>query len=391
MKEVILIKVGELFLKGLNRYIFENALLKNIKSRTKKFGNFELLNLESTVCLVPKSEKIDLELVMQEIKDIFGISNFCRAYIADKNIEHITKVILEDLAPALLSVSSFRVESKRSDKNFPIKSPEISKILGNRILKKFAHLHVDLNSPKLVVNVEIRRTHAFIYTKVYSGAGGLPIGTSSKVTVLISGGIDSPVAAWMMAKRGASLTAVHFSSPPYTGQGAENKVVRALEVISKYSEHIKLHMVRFTKIQEEIEKKCSKELSTIINRRMMVKIAEKISIACKSNALVTGESLGQVASQTMDSIVCTDAAASLPILRPLIGMDKTEIIEIAKKIETFNISIEPFEDCCTVFTPKHPNTHPLLGKILEEEKNISSFGLIDEAVNRTKTMDVSYR
>ncbi|MDR1467107.1 MAG: tRNA 4-thiouridine(8) synthase ThiI, partial [Oscillospiraceae bacterium] len=368
MKQVILIKLGELFLKGLNRSAFENVLMENIKNRVKKFGTFELLNAESVFFLFSQNKEINLEIVLKEIKNIFGISNFCLAYVAKKDIKDISEVALRSLKPHLLSASNFKVECKRSDKNFPMKSPQVSSTLGGCIIKEYKHLYVNLDNPEVIVNVEIRKNYAFIYNKIYKGAGGMPVGTSSKATVLISGGIDSPVAAWMMAKRGANMAAVHFSTPPYTSQRSEDKVFRVLEKVANYSDRVELHVVKFTKIQEEINKKCPEEFSTIISRRMMMKISEKIANICGSKALVTGESLGQVASQTMDSLVCTDAAASLPVFRPLIGMDKCEIINIAKKIKTFDISTEPFEDCCSIFTPKHPQTHPSLEKILDNEK-----------------------
>ncbi|MDR3179092.1 MAG: tRNA 4-thiouridine(8) synthase ThiI [Oscillospiraceae bacterium] len=381
MKKVILIKVGEIFLKGLNRPAFEKSLINNIRKKLKK-GEFELKNSESTICLFPQKDNIDFDYVLEKIKKVFGISVLCQAFVAQKNIKDISDVLINFFKDDLSNSKSFKIASKRSDKNFEFTSCQISQILGSIVLENYKNLRVDLCNPELIVNIEVRKNYAFLYSKTISGSKGMPVGTSSKSTALISGGIDSPVAIWMMAKRGSSINAVHFASPPYTNKRSEDKVVRLVEKLSQYCGNIKLFIVGFTKIQEEICRKCRKELHTIINRRMMMKISENIAKTENSKSLVTGESLAQVASQTIDSIICTNAAVNTLVLRPLIGMDKDEIINIAKKIETFDISIEPFQDCCTVFTPKHPNTRPDLNKVLLDENNIDSTQLISDTLSK---------
>ena len=381
MKEIILIKIGEIVLKGLNRKNFESRLVKNIKKKVEPFGDFSVENLQSTITLIPKDDSIDLDEVSQEIATVFGIANFSRAARCEKNMDSIKETTVAYLKDTLENLKTFKVETKRSDKKFPLKSPEISREIGGYILEHFENLSVNVLNPDIIVTVEIRDHNAFIRGNAIEGAGGIPSGMGIKAVTLISGGIDSPVASYMMAKRGLELTAVHFASPPYTSPRAEDKVKRLLEKVARYSNRIEMITVPFTHIQEEIKSKCPEDLFTIIMRRFMMKISEKIAERRGCLALITGESLGQVASQTLQAIYCTNSPVSMPIFRPLIGMDKDEIVAISRKIDTFNISIEPYEDCCTVFTPKHPRTKPKFDDVLEAENRLDADFLIDEALN----------
>ncbi len=379
MKEIVLAKVGEIVLKGLNRRQFEDQLLKNIRNCLKSLGSVEVKAAQSTISIVPQDEFIDLDEVCERISRIFGIATYSRAAVCDeKSLESVLKTAPEYLAEQLESAKTFKVEAKRSDKKFPFKSPEICRETGGKILQAFPHLKVDVHNPDLVVNVEIRDFGAYIHGKALRGAGGIPVGTGGNAAILISGGIDSPVAAYMMAKRGIRLTAIHFASPPYTSERAEQKVVKLLKKVARYSGNMNMYTVPFTEIQETIRKKCPEDYFTIIMRRLMMKISERIARDKKCQALITGESLGQVASQTIGAIACTDAAANMPVFRPLIGMDKQEIIDISYKIDTFETSIEPYEDCCTVFTPKHPRTKPVLERIEDAEAK----GEFDEMIER---------
>lgn len=390
MKEIILIKIGEIVLKGLNRRTFEDVLIKNIKYRICDLGEFEIKNAQSTICIVPKGNDIDLEMVEHRLKKVFGIVALSRACVCDKNMQQIKEHAVSYLDDQLSMASTFKVESKRSDKKFELKSPQISAELGGYILEKFPHLRVDVHNPDITVTVEIRDFGAYVRGESIPGAGGIPVGTGGKAAILISGGIDSPVAAWMMAKRGVELTAIHFASPPYTSQRAEQKVVDLLTKVSEYSGRLAMLTVPFTKIQEVIQRECPEELFTIIMRRLMMKISQRIAQRRDCAALITGESLGQVASQTIHAIACTDAAVDTPVFRPLIGMDKEEIISISRRIDTFDISIQPFEDCCTVFTPKHPRTKPVLKYVIEAENKVDWEPLIDEAINNIKVTRIGY-
>ncbi len=384
MKELILIKNGELALKGLNRSSFESTLAKNIRHRFRSLGKVEINCMQSTMTIEPKGENFDMDEAIDILKRVFGIAAFQRAAAVEKDMDIILKTAPEYLEEQLEQAESFKVEAKRSDKKFPLTSPEISRNVGEAILKKFHHLKVDVHNPDLTVTVEIRDRNAFIRGNQIKGAGGMPVGTGGKALVLISGGIDSPVASWMMAKRGVVLDAVHFASPPYTSPQSEQKVHDLLRQVSKYSGDIALHTVGFTKIQELIGDNCEEEYFTLVMRRFMMRIANKIAEKSDCSALVTGESLGQVASQTMPALACTDAVSDMPVLRPLVAMDKEEIIAISRKIETFDISIRPFEDCCTVFTPRHPRTRPKKEQLDEAEKALDIEALVDEAVENTK-------
>lgn len=379
MKEIILIKNGELALKGLNRSTFEDILIKNIRKRIKMLGEFEYRKEQSTVAVVPMDDYIDMDEVSDRISRVFGIAAYSRALQVEKDMNVILENAPKYLAEQLRNAKTFKVEGKRSDKKFPLKSPEISAEVGGAILSAFPHLRVDVKNPEILVTIEIREKFAFIRGNQTKGAGGMPTGTAGKSSILISGGIDSPVAAYMMAKRGLVLNAIHFASPPYTSPQSEEKVHNLLRQVSRYSGNITLFTVGFTEIQEEIRDKCPEELFTLIMRRFMMRIAQRIAEKEDSKALITGESLGQVASQTLNALACTDAVVNMPVFRPLIGLDKDEIIKVSRKIDTFDISIEPYEDCCTVFTPKHPKTRPVLADVEAAQAAYDFEPLIREA------------
>lgn len=384
MNEVILIKNGELALKGLNRMTFEDMLIKNLKHRLWGMGEISVRKAQSTIYIEPKSDDYPFKDALKAMKQVFGIAAFTRAARVEKNIDEILSVAPEYLAERLKNAKTFKVESKRADKSFPLTSPEISRELGGAILQKYPHLLVDVHNPDEVVNVEIRDYGAYIHGQQLKGAGGMPVGSAGRAQVLISGGIDSPVAAYMMAKRGVELNAVHFASPPYTSPRAEQKVMKLLKKVSCYSGAIRVGVVPFTEIQELIGEKCQEEYFTLIMRRFMMRIAERLARKRNCLALVTGESVGQVASQTMHALAVTDAVVNMPVFRPVIGMDKEEIIRISRKIDTFTTSIEPYEDCCTVFTPKHPRTRPAIAAVEEAESMLNIEELVEKAVEGTE-------
>ncbi len=385
MKEIVLIKVGEIVLKGLNRRQFEDKLIKNIKKTIRHLGKFEIKNAQSTITVIPEDDFVDLDEVCEHIRRIFGIVAYSRAAICpEKTLDSILETAPAYLEEQLREAKTFKVESKRSDKKFPFKSPEISRETGAAILRAYPHLKVDVHNPDLTVTVEVRDYYAYIRGAALKGAGGIPVGTGGNAVILISGGIDSPVAAYMMAKRGIRLTAVHFASPPYTSERAEQKVVKLLKKVALYSGDMNMYTVPFTEIQEAIREKCPEEYFTLIMRRLMMKISERIARDKGCQALITGESLGQVASQTINALGCTDEATSLPVFRPLIGMDKQEIIDISYKIDTYETSIEPYEDCCTVFTPKHPRTKPVLERVKKADELGNFEPMIETALENLK-------
>lgn len=383
MKKVILIKNGELALKGLNRSTFEDILVKNIKRRLNLIGKFAFTKAQSTIIAEPLDEDTDFEKAVEAVSRVFGIAAYSVATVCQKDFEEIKKATLSFLGDDLRQVKTFKVCAKRSDKKFPLKSPEICREIGGFLLSEISGLKVDVHNPDLTVTVEVRDKNVFIHGNQLKGAGGMPVGTSGKAALLISGGIDSPVAGYMMAKRGLVLNAIHFAAPPYTSKRAEMKVRSLAQIVSRYSGRIKFMIVPFTKIQECIKDNCPEELFTVIMRRMMMRVAVRLAQKDDCKALITGESLGQVASQTLDAIACTEAASDIPVFRPLIGMDKEEIIKIARKIDTFETSLLPYEDCCTVFTPKHPRTRPTISLIEEAEKRYDFEPLIEKAVNET--------
>ncbi len=383
MKEIILIKNGELTLKGLNRCNFEDILVKNIRKSIRDLGEVQVRKAQSTIFIEPKDESFDFNEALERVKCVFGIAGFSRACVCEKDMADIIAKSPDYLAQDLKKVKTFKVEAKRADKRFPLTSPEICREIGGVLLSRFPHLSVDVHNPELVVNVEIRDYNAYVRGEQLHGAGGLPVGTAGNASILISGGIDSPVAAWCMEKRGLRLNAIHFASPPYTSPRAEQKVKTLLSKVARYSGTINLAIVPFTEIQDQIAQHCPEDYFTLIMRRMMMRISQKIAAKSGSLALITGESLGQVASQTLPALVTTDYVCEMPVLRPLIGMDKEEIIEISRKIDTFETSILPYEDCCTVFTPKHPKTRPTLESCQEAEAGLDIDALIEKAISET--------
>ena len=390
MRELIMLKYGEIALKGLNKSGFEQVLLKSVKHRLKKEGSFTVRHAQSTVYCEPNDPQIDMDRAYKRMETIFGISTITRAAVAPKDFEEMVKVTLEYLGDRLQMVRTFKVESKRSDKAFPMKTPEICMEMGGRILEAFPHLKVDVHNPQITVVVEVRDWGVYIHAGAEKAAGGMPVGSSGNAALLLSGGIDSPVAGYMMAKRGLRLTGIHFFSPPYTSERAKEKVITLAEKTTPYTGTIELYIVPFTEIQEEIKDRCKEEYFTVIMRRFMMKVASIIAEQNDCGALITGESLAQVASQTMKAIACTDEASTLPVFRPLIGMDKSEIIKISYEIDTFETSILPYEDCCTVFTPKHPKTKPVLAEIVKEEQKLDMDALIARAVEGTEKQIIMY-
>ena len=386
MKEIILVKCGEIALKGLNRSGFEDRLVKNCRRRLENLGEFKFRKAQSTIYIEPQSEDIDLDEAVARLQKVFGIVALTRACVAEKNWEDITAKAKEYLSDVLPYVKTFKVEAKRSDKSFPMKSPEISREMGAVLLSKFHHLKVKVDNPDIVVMVEIREKFAYIHGQQLPGAGGMPVGSSGRALLLISGGIDSPVAGYMMARRGLELTAVHFYSYPYTSERARDKVVDLAKIVSRYSGPIKLHLVPFTEIQLAIYEKCPPKETTVLMRRLMMKIAQLWAEKDGARALITGEALGQVASQTLESLCVTDDAVTMPVFRPLIGFDKNDIVAIAKKIDTFNTSILPYEDCCTVFVPQHPVTKPEVQKMRESEALVDFSEMIRRAIENTETV-----
>lgn len=384
MKEIVLVKYGEMALKRLNKKTFEDMLTKNIKRRIKSLGKFICTSAQSTLYITPDDDSADLSEVVERVGKIFGIAALCRACVCEKDFEDITEKSVEYLSEILGGAVSFKVTAKRADKSFPMKSPDICRELGGILLERFPNLHVDVNAPEVTVTVEIRDTNAYVHAENIKGAGGLPVGSSGKAMLLLSGGIDSPVAGWMMAKRGVHIAAIHYVSPPYTSDRAQLKVEQLCEKLTDYCGGIAFYCVPFTEIQEAIKDNCPEEFFTIIMRRLMMEIAQRIADKDGCLALITGESVGQVASQTMAAIACTDAVCRIPVFRPLIGMDKTEIIEIARKIDTFETSTLPYEDCCTVFTPRHPKVRPKLSDIEKAQNSFDFEPLISKAVEDTE-------
>ncbi|MBQ8495216.1 MAG: tRNA 4-thiouridine(8) synthase ThiI [Clostridia bacterium] len=380
MREVMLIKNGELAMKGLNRSTFEVALVKNLHTSLKSLGEFDIRRAQSTIFVEPRSEDIDWDLACERVSKVFGLAAFTRARLCEKDMAVILENTVDYLQDALEEVSTFKVEAKRADKTFPLTSPQICATTGEYLLEKFPHLSVDVHEPEFTVMIEIRDFGAYIHAPQTPGAGGMPVGTGGKAAILISGGIDSPVAAWMMAKRGIELSGIHFASPPYTSERAEQKVLSLIGKVAQYAGKIPVYIVPFTHIQEEIGKHCPEDLFTLIMRRFMMRISQKLADIHHCEALITGESVGQVASQTMTAIACTEAVCDMPVFRPLIGMDKEEIIRISRKIDTFDISIQPYEDCCTVFTPRHPRTHPKRDMLELAEQALDVDALVEEAV-----------
>ena len=368
MKQLIMCYLGEMALKGLNKSTFEAQLMKTIRNRIKNLGQFKIYKAQSTFYIEPEDEYSDVDAAFEKIKKIFGIAAVSKAVVTEKDFDKIAEIAPIYLEDALKNARTFKVTAKRSDKSFPMGSLEISREVGAAILRKFHHLKVDVHNPQVTVMVEIRDFGAYIHEAKQPGAGGMPVSTSGKGALMLSGGIDSPVAAYMMAKRGMSIMSVHFASPPYTSDLARHKVITLAEKLTDYTGDMNLFIVPFTEVQEYIRDNGVPELFTILMRRSMMRITERISRKFGASAIITGESLGQVASQTMAAITATNASVDMPIFRPVIGMDKTEITEIARKIDTFETSILPYEDCCTIFTPPHPKTKPSLEEVIGAEE-----------------------
>jgi thiamine biosynthesis protein ThiI len=382
MKEIILLKCGEMVLKGLNRSTFTAVLLKNIRRRLAPLGKFEITSAQSTIYIDPKDESCDIDFIVENLSKIFGIATLSVGAKCQKDLEKIKEIAAQYLATTLSQHATFKVEVKRSDKKFPLTSPQIAAEVGGYLLDRFSTLTVDVHDPQITVYVEIRDFDAYVHAGKLPGAGGMPLGTGGKATLLLSGGIDSPVAGYMIAKRGVTLNAVHFFSHPYTSQQAKEKVFELSKLMCDFCGRMTLYVVPFTDIQLAIRQSCREEYFTIIMRRFMVKISCEIAKKHGSLALITGESIGQVASQTLPAMLVTDEISDLPIFRPCIGMDKAEIISVARKINTFETSILPYEDCCTVFTPKHPKLNPELSVVHDEEKALDWDELIQAAMDK---------
>ncbi len=385
MNEVLLLKCGELVLKGLNRGRFEDKLLAIVRRRLARLGQYEVYAIQSTLYVEPQ-EGAPIEAALEVCRKVFGVVAVCRAAVCQKNMEDICSTAVEYLKEAMKSAATFRCQAKRSDKKFPLKSPEIARDVGGALLAAYPHLKVQMDGAQTEVHIEVRDKNAFVYAQRIKGAGGMPTGSNGKALLLLSGGIDSPVAGYMMAKRGLELEAVHFFSYPYTSEQAKEKALNLARLLAEYCGRVRVHAVPFTQIQDQIRRSCQQDLFTVLMRRFMMKIAERVARRQGCGALITGESLGQVASQTMEAIGVTNAACSLPVLRPAIGMDKEEIVAISRQIGAFETSILPYEDCCTVFTPRHPQTKPKLEAVLAEEGKLDVEGLIQEAMQGVETI-----
>ncbi|ADU74215.1 thiamine biosynthesis protein ThiI [Acetivibrio thermocellus AD2] len=390
MKKVILVRYGEILLKGLNRPIFEDKLMSNIKRAIHKLGKVRITKSQARIYIEPLEENYDFDEALKLLSKVFGIVSVSTVWKIDSDFECIKEnsvKMVKDLINRE-GYKTFKVETKRGNKRFPMDSPEISRQLGGYILRNVPELSVDVKNPDFILYVEVRE-FTYIYSEIIQAVCGMPLGSNGKAVLLLSGGIDSPVAGWMIAKRGVEIEAVHFYSYPYTSERAKEKVIELTKILATYCQKINLHIVPFTEIQLEINEKCPHEELTIIMRRAMMRIAEIIANKTGALALVTGESVGQVASQTIQSLVVTNAVVSLPVFRPLIGMDKNEVVDIAKKIGTFETSILPYEDCCTVFVAKHPTTKPKLERIQLSESRLNMEELINKAVENTEVLTIT--
>ena len=392
MRVSVLCKYGEIALKGMNRHMFEKLLRDRIKKRIAEFGRFKVYTVQSTLYILPLDDDCDSDGAYAAAKRTFGIAAVSKAFETEKDMDAIIHVAKTEIPKYLEGKKSFKVESKRSDKKFPLSSPEISNEVGGAILQAMhGSVKVDVHNPECVIRVEIRDNAAYVCTNQESAAGGMPTGSNGKALLLLSGGIDSPVAGYMMGRRGVVIEAVHYESFPYTSERARDKVIELAELISRYCGEIHVHVVSLTKLQDAIRDKCEEEYSTLLLRRSMMRIADRIAEKYYCKAIITGESLGQVASQTMEALNVTNPLANRPVFRPLIGTDKEEIVTIARKIGTFETSIQPYEDCCTVFTPRHPKTRPELPAVIEQEKILDPIPMEDEAFENEYTIVVGSR
>jgi thiamine biosynthesis protein ThiI len=389
MNDIILIKLGEIVLKGLNRKSFEQKLLANIRRRLAPIGKFKVYCLQSTV-YVEGAEDADVDAAFEALKKVFGIISMSRAAPCEKDKDAIVKLAIEYLRDEMESAKSFKVESKRSDKAFPMTSIELSQYVGGELADAYPDCKVDVHNPELTVHIEVRDLAAYVHAAPVPGAGGMPVGSNGTAVTLLSGGIDSPVSTYMIAKRGVKLIPIHFFSFPYTSQQAKDKVIELGNLLTEYCGKMTLEVVPFTHIQEEIRDKCPEEYFTLIMRRFMMRISQRIALANGAKAIVTGENLGQVASQTMEAMASTQAVTTLPVLQPLIGMDKEEIVVLSRKIGTFDTSILPYEDCCTVFTPKHPRTRPKVAEVEAAESVLDIDALVEEALQGIERIELSH-
>ena len=390
MKEIFLMKLGEVVLKGSNKRQFESRLRQNVRRRMKAYGNFDVYIMQSTVYVEPMDDNCDVDGAWEACRSIFGVVSLCRSRACEKNVDAIFAAIEEYLGDDLDCAKSFKVESKRSDKAFPLTSIALSQEIGGRLAEAHPDVAVDVHHPDYTVYVEVRDLAAYVHGPAEPGAGGLPTGVGGRAMCLLSGGIDSPVAAYMMAKRGMEIESVHFFSYPYTSQLAKDKVIELARLVTRYSGKMTVNVVSFTEIQEAIRDNCPEEFFTLIMRRFMMDIAQRIAKNDGCGALITGENLGQVASQTMEAMTVTGAVVDIPIFMPLVGMDKEEIVTISRKIGTFETAILPYEDCCTVFTPKHPKTKPTLGQVLHAERKLDREALIGRALENIEKIKVEY-
>ena len=390
MNEIFLMKLGEIVLKGANKRQFENKLRQNIRRRMKYFGNFDVYIMQSTVYVVPEDDQADVDGAWEACHSIFGVVSLCRCRPCEKNLDAIYNAIEEYLGDDLDCAKSFKVESKRSDKQFAYNSIQISQEIGGRLAEAHPTVKVDVRKPEYTVYVEVRDLAAYVHGPAEPGAGGLPTGVGGRAMCLLSGGIDSPVAAYMIAKRGVEIECVHFFSYPYTSQLAKDKVLELARIVTKYSGRMTVNVVSFTEIQEAIRDNCPEEYFTLIMRRFMMEIAQRLAKHDGCGALITGENLGQVASQTMEAMTVTGAVVDIPIFMPLVGMDKEEIVTISRKIGAFETSILPYEDCCTVFTPKHPKTKPTIGQLINAEAKLDRQAMIEKALETVERIQVKY-
>lgn len=397
--EIILLKYGEIALKGLNRRSFESTLMANLRHRLRRVGRYQCVAQQSTVTVRALEEPEQgpfggpsaIDLALDECLRVFGFVSVTRAAACPKQLEAVNATAADYLADTLRAAGSFKVESKRADKRFPQTSPELSREVGHHLLECFPHLRVDLHHPEVEVRVEIREDAAYVHAGAQPGAGGIPVSCSGRGTLLLSGGIDSPVAGYLMARRGLRIDAVHFHSHPYTSERARQKVEDLARLLSRWVGDVDFYVVPFTRVQEQLRDSCDAELFTILTRRFMMRISERLAGQAGSGALITGESLGQVASQTLDGITVTNQSLErLPALRPLIGQDKDDIVRLARRIGTFEKSIEPYEDCCAIFSPKHPRINPKLEKVLKEEDKLDIEELVEDAVARVEKVLIRY-
>ena len=390
MHEMILCKLGEVVLKGLNRRSFEDKLMSNIRRRVSKCGSFRIYSKQSTIYVEPQSGACDVEAAYDACRKVFGIICVSKAVPCEKNVQAIIATAKEYLADSMRCARSFKVESKRADKTFPLTSIQLSQQVGGALHQAFPACAVDVHDPELTVHIEIRDEQAYVHGPSEAAAGGLPLGMGGTAVSLLSGGIDSPVSSYMIAKRGVNLEMVHFFSPPYTSEAAKEKVLSLAKLLVPWCGRMTVQLVPFTEIQEEIRRSCPEEYFTLIMRRFMMRIAQRVADQIHARALVTGENLGQVASQTIEALGVTEEVTTLPVLRPLIGMDKEEIIRLSRMIGTFDTSILPYEDCCTVFTPRHPRTRPQLDEVRAAESVLDIEGLVDRAMKGREFVRLKY-